>query len=143
MRAPGFPRSGGAGKGAVGLLLVVLLGGAVFALGAWYPESSRFLPRCLLHETTGLHCSGCGGQRAMQALLQGNLLAALGHNALLVLALPFVLYTGVRGAGEGRFGWNLPRLRVRAVWIWGVLALILLFTLARNLPWEPFRHLAP
>jgi len=143
MRAPGFPRDGGAGKGAVGLLLLALLVGVVLVLGAWYPESSRFLPRCLLHETTGLHCSGCGGQRAMHALLQGNVLAALGHNALLVLALPFVLYTGLRGTGAGWFGWNLPRLRVGATWIWGLLAVILLFTLARNLPGEPFRYLAP
>jgi len=143
MRAPGVLHREGLGNRTAGLLLLALLGSVVLALGAWYPESGRFLPRCLLHETTGLHCSGCGGQRAVHALLQGRVLAALGYNALLVLALPFVLYTGVRSAGAGWFGWKLPRLRIRAAWIWGLLIVILLFTLARNLPGEPFRYLAP
>jgi len=130
-------------NGAGGALLLVLLAGGMLVLGAWYTECSRFLPHCLLHEATGLHCSGCGAQRAVHALLQGDVRAALGYNALLVLVLPFLLYAGVRSAGEGWFGWTLPRLPIRAKVVWACLALILLFTVARNVPVDPFQRLAP
>lgn len=119
------------------------LAALVLALGPGYAWTHGFLPRCLLHELTGLHCSGCGSQRAIHSLFAGDVTAAFGYNALLVLALPFLLYAGLRTAGEGWFGWRLPRVPLRASTVWAVLAGILLFTVARNLPVPPFTRLAP
>lgn len=43
---------------------------------------------CLFHEITGLYCPGCGGTRALKALLKGEFLLSFLYH-------PFVLY----GAG--------------------------------------------
>ena len=74
------------------LALVFALGcGLLLALFIIYrvpPEQNRFAPPCLFHKLTGLHCPGCGGTRAVHALLHlaGSLLAtALGIATLRVL----------------------------------------------------------
>lgn len=41
---------------------------------------------CVLHKLTGLYCPGCGGTRAVEALLQGRFLHSLWYH-------PLVLYT--------------------------------------------------
>jgi hypothetical protein len=65
--------------------------GAVLAVGAvlaalWL-RLGLPLPICLFHEWTGLPCPTCGSTRVVQALLAGNLLAALAWNPLVVLVL--------------------------------------------------------
>lgn len=41
---------------------------------------------CVLHQLTGLYCPGCGGTRAVEALLHGRFLHSLWYH-------PLVLYT--------------------------------------------------
>ncbi|MCW5943965.1 MAG: DUF2752 domain-containing protein [Fimbriimonadaceae bacterium] len=45
------------------------------------------MPKCAFHELTGLYCPGCGGTRAMRALLSADVAGSLHQNALLPLAL--------------------------------------------------------
>ncbi|HRQ87604.1 MAG TPA: DUF2752 domain-containing protein, partial [Bacteroidia bacterium] len=98
-----------------------------------------WLPRCAFHEVTGWHCPGCGNTRAAHALLHGDLAEALRQNALSVVALPFFAVFVWRSW----FGWVFPgRLRpLRFQWRQGytvtVVAVLLLFWLLRNLPWQP------
>ena len=57
------------------------------------PAHGKFHPKCLFHLLTGLECPGCGSQRALHCLLNGDLLQALHYNALMVAAIPYaVLY---------------------------------------------------
>ena len=97
---------------------------------------------CPLYELTGLYCPGCGSGRAALALLRGDFAAALSHNALAMLfALPCAW---VLGREYLRF--VFPRLGLRPTRLpdWAgeaSLALILVFTLLRNLP--AFAFLAP
>lgn len=68
------------------------------ALMLWFvpPATSNFYPRCPFFEATGLLCPGCGGTRALAALLHGGVREALKDNALLVLMAPFFpAYFGV------------------------------------------------
>lgn len=54
-----------------------------------------FFPSCLFYKYTHLYCPGCGSQRCLSALLHGHIVKAIFYNALLVLSLPFVLYSAV------------------------------------------------
>jgi len=117
-------------------LLVVLLaaGGALFLFN---PAEHAFYPRCFFHQATGLHCPGCGGLRAMHQLLHGHFLVALQLNALAVLALPLVGWLFAR-EHLGRRTSRSMRESAGARWVWGVVTVMLLFSLLRNLPMFAF-----
>lgn len=56
----------------------------------WLAETVRILRQgqfpCLFHMITGAYCPGCGGTRAILALIRGNMVQS-------ILYHPFVLYT--------------------------------------------------
>jgi hypothetical protein len=108
------------------------------------PSTSVLFPKCVFFSITSLHCPGCGSQRAIHELLHGNLLASAGHNLLVVASLPFVLFSGVAVTNNifrsKKIGQGLFYSTKFAV---AVLMLIVLFFIARNIPFEPFSWLAP
>ncbi len=104
------------------------------------PGQSSWLPSCLFFKFTGLYCPGCGTTRMLYNLLHGRPIEALRCNALTLLALPLVVYGLVCKSA----GFRLPAFpctfwrRTTALTV-----LIILFSVARNLPEEPFCKLAP
>ena len=69
------------------------------AVTAWFlflyfvdSVTSFFAPPCLFTAIFGVRCPGCGSLRALHALAHGDLTAALGFNAPLVIALPVVAF---------------------------------------------------
>ena len=66
--------------------------GASAFLFAVDPSRHAIYPQCLLYNTTGLYCAGCGATRALYALLHGRLLTALHDNVLFVALLPLFIY---------------------------------------------------
>lgn len=123
-------------------------GVAVAAAGAgliWYfnPSNVSFLPVCPLFKFTGFACPGCGMTRGFHALFHGDVLTALDYNALIPL---FVLLFGaifgslllvvIRGKG-------LSMKLVRPTMLWGILGLLIVFGVVRNLPYYPFSFLYP
>jgi hypothetical protein len=109
-----------------------------------YPGEKSFFPKCILHELTGLHCPGCGSQRAVYALLHGKILLAMHNNILLVSSIPLVIYSAFA------FVWNhfhLNKIRqdffYSSVFLKIVLVIVILFTVLRNIPRPPFTLLAP
>ncbi len=123
-------------------------GVGVMTLGAglvWYldPAKAKFLPACPLYATTGYACPGCGLTRGFHALFHGDFVRALDFNALIPL---FVLIFGffylsmflvaVRGRAFPTWSLSLPA-------IWGLLVLLLVFGIVRNLPYYPFSVLFP
>lgn len=115
------------------------VGGVVFLalLFLHRPQGQFFFPRCTFHSVTGLWCPGCGGLRATHELLHGHWLAAVQCNALYVLGIPVALGLWWRQRRTGR-GFE-PSARQ---W-WLLLAITVLFTVLRNVPWPPFHWLAP
>ena len=90
------------------------------------PERYGFYPRCPIFEATGWLCPGCGGTRALAALLHGNFQAAWRLNALIVSLLPFAATIGVLRICRKQV--KLPR------GIWAALGLIVaMFAISRNL----------
>lgn len=108
------------------------------------PAEAGFFPPCVFYKLTGLHCPGCGAQRALHALLHGRWGDAFRDNALLMLALPYLtlgfvldMRNFLRGHG------TLPAAYRRREVIVVIFVLICLFWILRNLPGAPFRYLAP
>ena len=126
-----------------------LAGGAAGAAGAavlyrFPPLAVGWYPRCPLLVLTGLYCPGCGALRAGHALLHGHLGDALGYNPLLVVALPVLLYVLAGHLTDSLAGRRLlPRPTMPGRASWAVVATILVYGVARNLPFFPFSALAP
>ena len=96
------------------------------------PSTSGFFPVCLLHETTGLQCPGCGGLRAVHQLSHGHLAAAWRLNPLLVTLLPVALWLGLREAVRALTGREWPGLVTRPLFAWLLAGALILFGILRN-----------
>ncbi|WP_380906181.1 DUF2752 domain-containing protein [Sphingobacterium suaedae] len=66
--------------------------GVVYIYYTFDPSAHGWFPRCPMKALTGLECPGCGSQRAIHALLHGDVRRAFQHNALL---LPFIPYLAI------------------------------------------------
>ena len=132
--------SGGGEKARALLFLGLFLGGVAAVL---IPEVRRFVPPCGFRSLTGLYCAGCGTSRAMAALVRGDLLTALRMNALAVIVVVPVFVGLVHNALEA-FGVRLPALpRNHPTLVWAFGIAVLVFWVARNLPFAPLTLLAP
>lgn len=129
---------------AIGAL--ALTAGVLAALLVYYrlDPSQHFFPRCPLHWLTGLHCPGCGTQRALHALLHCHWQQAAGHNLLAALYAPVVAFGTAQGlwaAVSGRPG--RQSFLYRPWFGWLTVALVLSFAVLRNLPGPLGQWLAP
>lgn len=107
------------------------------------PEMYNFFPECPFHRFLQLDCPGCGSQRAVHSLLHGDVLLAANYNLLLVLSLPLLtthFFLKVLGYAINRdftlTVWQNP-LTPKIIFV-----IVILFWIARNLPYEPFKYLA-
>lgn len=117
-------------------LVIVLVLAALLVIGVIYfaldPSTSGLFPRCTFLSLTGYKCPGCGTQRAIHALLHGDVAGAFKYNALLLVAIPWIalcLYAESRRLRN-------PRLYARLyapLLIWLFLAMVLLWWLLRNI----------
>jgi Protein of unknown function (DUF2752) len=122
--------------------LALLAGLAGLVLFCFDPRQYHFYPVCFFYRTTGLLCPGCGGLRAMYQLLHGHLATAFRFNPVLVVSLPVLAWVGAR------YGWRKARnepasFDVRPLWLWLILAAVLVISVLRNLPGAPFALLRP
>jgi uncharacterized protein DUF2752 len=74
-----------------GVLIIIFL----VVYGYNDPNLNNFFPKCPFLSLTGFQCPGCGSQRAIHQLLQGNILAAFHYNPLFVVALPYIFVGGI------------------------------------------------
>ena len=107
------------------------------------PVGSGFYPLCPFHTLTGLHCPGCGSTRGLHQLLQGNLMAALAMNPLMIAMLPFLAYAFLSYTLVGIRGRGLPKVFVHPTLIKLLFWTVIAFWILRNLPFYPFTLLAP
>lgn len=118
-------------KTSVRVIAAVVVAVALIVIyGSVNPEN-RFFPKCMFLVLTGWKCPGCGSQRAIHALLNGDVGAAWGYNALLVSFIPLVAVMAIA---------SLVRLRrpgfynfVNSRWIiWSVFAVVVGWGIVRN-----------
>lgn len=72
----------------VGLLSFLAL---AYFYRSYNPLEHNFFPKCPFREATGYQCAGCGSQRAVHHLLHFDISTAFQENALLVIAIPYIL----------------------------------------------------
>lgn len=114
------------------LLIGIVAAGCLLVLSRVDPERATWFPKCILTQTTGLYCPGCGTSRALHALTEGRVTDALRMNMLMILALPLLVTMACK-----------PEWFMRA-WIgWTAFGVLLSYAILRNLPMWPFHLLAP
>ena len=125
-----------------GRIVIALRGAAPLALAAaaaavllrFPPAQSAFYPQCPIYAALHLACPGCGGTRALAALLRGHLGLALHFNALITLALPIALSYGIVCYWrllQGKVSrWPQPPFGA----IVAATSVTVIFTILRNLP---------
>lgn len=93
---------------------------------------SGLMPRCSFKLLTGYDCPGCGFQRALHALLHGQVADAWAYNPFVFFAVPVALLYIIVEAGRKR----RPQLHRRIVSppaLWGILAAIVIWWIVRNI----------
>lgn len=115
-------------------LTLAAVGLAFAYVGTVDPNEPGHYPVCPLFRLTGILCPGCGGLRSAHAFAHGDLITALGANALAVAGYfvfaGFMILWLVR-AGRGG---PTPSFTLRRPYWWAIGALALVFTVVRNLP---------
>lgn len=132
-------------KAAKGFVVLLLSSGILLYFYTNNPSTSQSLfLRCPSNLIFGFNCPGCGTQRALHHLLHLEVIEALRYNALFVLALPFIIYGVIIKIYNLIFDAK-KTIRIptkKFVWI-GLLILVLLFGILRNIPIYPFNLLIP
>ena len=113
---------------------LVLASLALVVLRTYNPATTWFYPPCVFRALTGYLCPGCGTLRAIHQLLNGHFAAAFRLNALMLLLLPCVAYSAASSALELAGAPALPRVFIRPIFIWTLLAVIIAFWILRNIP---------
>jgi hypothetical protein len=88
---------------------------------------------CTFHALTGLDCPGCGMTRAAYLLLHGHPLQALSQNPF-ILVIPVVGYMALAELSPYLFGRQIKKLILPNWLLIALGALVVVFTLARNIP---------
>ena len=96
------------------------------------PSEAVWMPKCPFHLLTGLDCPGCGSQRALHALLHGDLSGALTHNALMLVMLPLIGLIALAEVNRRRWP-RLFRLTSGAPFIYSILGAVVAWAIIRNL----------
>ncbi|MDD3931771.1 MAG: DUF2752 domain-containing protein [Eubacteriales bacterium] len=122
----------------------VLFLAAVWMLLSMDPLTGPGLVPCFFHEITGYYCTGCGITRALVSLLHGRIADALSFNAWALIWLAFSGWIALGIWLEALLGRPIfKKPQNMRFWLYSLLISALLFLFLRNLPWLPFRWLAP
>ena len=113
----------------IAITLLLVFGFIYYALD---PSTSGAFPQCFFLSLTGYKCPGCGIQRAIHALLHGDVAGAFRYNAFLMVAIPWIALCLF---AESRRTRN-PRLYARLnpeLFMWLLLAAVLIWWILRNI----------
>lgn len=119
----------------IGILILILLAGLILVYRQYSPDDYGWFPRCPSKSLLGLECAGCGSQRALHHLLNGNLKAAFQENLLII---PFMIYMAlgygygfIRNPGARLQGWQKLLFGKWAMRF--IIVLVLAYTIYKNL----------
>lgn len=91
------------------------------SLWIFYSERLPIHPSCLMKTLSGVPCPGCGGTRAVSALLHGDVFNAIYINPLSLLVFIFFciapIWTFIDGIRNKRTLYNVLTKRISMSWI--------------------------
>jgi len=116
------------------VLMIALLGVYFF----FSPYKFSFFPTCPFYKYGGLHCAGCGSQRALHHFLHLEFRQMFSSNLL----FPLWIYLA------GDYFYKKLVLKIDPILLstkipYFLFLVILIYTILRNIPYEPFTYLAP
>lgn len=101
---------------------------------------SRIPLYCPFKLVTGIPCPGCGGQRALFSIMQGNIIEAICINPLSVLLILFAFIAPVWLFIDCYKGTDSLHRVMKGNWSWKVIAVISLIIIA-NWIWNIYKQL--
>ena len=117
-------------------LVITLVIAVLLVLGFIYyvldPATSNVFPQCTFLSFTGYKCPGCGSQRAIHALLNGDVKEAFGYNAMLLVAIPWIALCLYAESQRIRRPRRYARLNAPLL-VWSFLVMVLAWWLLRNI----------
>ncbi len=106
----------------------------IYVYKTFNPLDYGWFPKCPSKALTGLDCAGCGSQRAIHYLLNGEFKEAFHQNALLLPFIPYIAlglgYRFIKTPNETQLKWRKILFGETAIKIVG--AVIVLYTVLRN-----------
>ena len=117
----------------LGLFLALgMIACAVLLVAPPGSPNSKWLPKCMFYQWTGLYCPGCGSTRALSALLHGDIRASLHNNVLLIPGGLLLVVLIVK-----------PGISLKRPVAVTIAAIVIAYAVLRNIPVAPFSYLAP
>ena len=98
------------------------------------PAASYLVPKCPFHYLTGLDCPACGVQRAVHALLHGDIVTALRYNYFLAISIPYFVAVLVTTFDRGRRMQAARHYIQHPTVVLIFLALTIVWWVVRNIP---------
>ena len=96
-------------------------------------------PTMFFYRVTGFRCVGCGGTRAIESLLHGQIGQAVYYNPLVVLMAAVLLSMWIwLLVGCLRREYRPPHIRHAGAYALIFTGLVVVFLVVRNLPFYPF-----
>ena len=89
------------------VLLIIAVVGVLGLYALFDPSTSVIAPKCMVKMITGYDCPSCGGQRALHALLNGDIGKAFGLNPFLFVAVPYLLAVAYSAFSSSAFAQRL------------------------------------
>ena len=89
---------------------------------------------CLIHQSTGLYCPGCGMMRAIDAMLRLDFYAAVRYNLLSVILLPVIAVLLAFEARRYLYGKEKRRGKWELILSVALIAIALAYCILRNVP---------
>ena len=90
------------------------------------------MPKCMFYVVTGWECPGCGSQRAVHALLHGDIADAFRANAMLLVMIPLLIVLAILELFGNRRSALYRRLHHPAL-ILAIAVVTILWGVVRNL----------
>ena len=125
------------------ILGVLMFFGMLTLYFFWDPSYSNIFPKCPFYSITGIYCPGCGSQRTAHKILNGDVLEGIRHNYLIALLALVLLYQTFMFIMNKVLNKGVVNLLHKSKVTTGILILIILFWILRNINLFPFTELAP
>ncbi|TWO31471.1 DUF2752 domain-containing protein [Seonamhaeicola sediminis] len=127
-------------------LIILMVIGVIIILSLFFlynPLENSLFPKCPLYAFTGTYCPGCGSQRAIHQILNGNIITGLRHNFLIVLLVLIIIYDLFIKFLNVLLKRKFSNLLHKPAITISLLVVILLYWVLRNINQYPFNILAP